>query len=103
MLFLLVACNSNPNTITVAELTEREEVILSTTADQSFVFQFHREDDQSKELSIWMQKYESGKLVGEKKNNISLEVSETGTIIITMQDHQEIQQKSINLVIQDQN
>lgn len=39
---VLSACNSssnsNTNTLSVAELTERENAILATTADKSFVF-----------------------------------------------------------------
>ena len=102
ILLTFVACSSQPNMVTVAELTEREELILSTTTDQYFVYDFYSEDKGSKELSIWMEKYEAGKQVGEKQNHTSAQVNQEGTIMITMQDHKETQQKSTHLVIQDQ-
>lgn len=40
-IFVLSACASNDsqsNTISIVELTERENAILSTTTDRSFVF-----------------------------------------------------------------
>ena len=82
----LVACddsNSNLkiNTVSDAKLTEREKVILSSTADKSFVFDF-KVDDKYKEVAVWVEKYESGNLVGEV-NRISTEIKNKGTIIFT--------------------
>ena len=82
----LVACddsNSNLkiNTVSDAKLTEREKVILSSTADKSFVFDF-KVDDKYKEVAVWVEKYESGNLVGEV-NRISTEIKHKGTIIFT--------------------
>ena len=45
-------------------MTEREEVILLSTADKSFVFDFNV-DDNYKDVAVWVEKYELGKLVGE--------------------------------------
>ncbi|KAB2334465.1 hypothetical protein F7731_14720 [Cytobacillus depressus] len=82
----LVACddshsNLKINTVSNANLTEREKVILSNTSDQSFVFDF-KVDDKFKEVAVWVEKYESGKLVGEV-NRISMEIKNKGTIIFS--------------------
>ena len=84
--FSLVACdesNSNLkiNTVSDAKLTEREKVILSSTGDQSFVFDFNI-DDKYKDVAVWIEKYESGNLVGEI-NRISTEIKNKGTILFT--------------------
>lgn len=82
----LVACNDvnsnlKTNTVSEAKLTEREKVILSSTADKSFVFDFNV-DDKYKDVAVWVEKYESGHLVG-KVNRISTEIKNKGTIIFT--------------------
>ena len=82
----LVACDNSKsnlkiNTVSDAKLTEREKVILSSTADKSFVFDF-KVDDKYKEVAVWVEKYESGNLVGEV-NRISTEIKNKGTIIFT--------------------
>jgi len=83
LLFALSACDngssSKTGTISDAELTEREKAILEATANQSFVFDFNA-GDEYKELAVWVEKYESGKLVGEV-NHISMELKNKGTII----------------------
>lgn len=86
LMLALVACdegNSNLkiNTVSDAKLTEREKIILSSTADQSFVFDFNA-DDKYKDVAVWVEKYESGNLVGEV-NRISTEIKNKGTIIFT--------------------
>lgn len=86
LVFTLVACddgNSNLkiNTVSDAKLTEREEVILLSTADKSFVFDFNV-DDNYKDVAVWVEKYELGKLVGEV-NRISTQIKNKGTIIFT--------------------
>lgn len=77
----LVACSSKTNIITDAVLTERENMILSATANQSFVYDF-KVDDHLKEVDIWVEKYELGTFVKEI-NHISTEVNQKGTIIFT--------------------
>jgi hypothetical protein len=85
--FSLVACNGGgsknvkANTISSANLTEREEALLSGPADQSFVFDFNA-DNKYKEVAIWVEKYESGKLVG-KLNGMSTEIKNTGTMVFS--------------------
>ncbi|RAS71479.1 hypothetical protein [Priestia endophytica] len=83
----LVACdgegskNVKANAISSATLTEREEALLSGTADQSFVFDF-KAGDQYKEVAVWVEKYESGKLV-KKLNRMSTEIKNTGTMVFS--------------------
>ncbi|MBO0586678.1 hypothetical protein [Sporosarcina sp. E16_8] len=83
LVFVLSACaNSNPksNTISAVELTEREHAILTTTSDKSFVFDFNTDSDY-KEVSVWVEKYESGKLVNDAISSLLTEVEEKGSII----------------------
>ncbi|MBB6452472.1 hypothetical protein HNQ94_000917 [Salirhabdus euzebyi] len=85
ILLFLPACNNDSvkeNTFSKAELTEREKAILSTTADQSFVFDFHI-DSEYKEVSVWVEKYELGELVDNKIAHLTAKVKENGTIIFT--------------------
>jgi hypothetical protein len=70
------------NTISEVKLTKRENAILSTTSDQSFVYDFNVASNY-KELSVWIEKYEFGKLVGDKINHITSGIKEDGTIIFT--------------------
>lgn len=83
--FLLSACdnkNSMSNTISVAELTDRENAILATTSEKSFVFNFQI-DSEYKEASVWIEKYKSGKLVDDEISKITSQVAESGSIIFT--------------------
>ena len=85
LLFVLSACsnsNSNSNTISVAELTDRENTILSTTSDKSFVFDFEI-DGEYKEVSVWIEKYEAGELVDVRLSEITTQIKENGSIIFT--------------------
>ncbi|MCY8233093.1 hypothetical protein [Priestia endophytica] len=68
-------------TISGAKLTEREKALLSGTADQSFVFDFNT-DDKYKEVDVWVEKYKSGKLVGEL-NRMSTEVKNKGMMVFS--------------------
>lgn len=67
------------NIIAVAQLSERENAILSTTAGQSFVFDFNVNG--YKEASVWVEKYESGKLVNDNIGGIKSDIKENGSII----------------------
>lgn len=81
--FTLSACdnnNSKSNTISVVELTERENIILTTTTDKSFVFDFNI-NSEYKNASVWIEKYESGKLVDDNINKITIQVGGNGSII----------------------
>ncbi|MFF3021704.1 hypothetical protein ACFVRR_03440 [Gottfriedia sp. NPDC057948] len=80
LVFSLSACTNDQNTISEANLTNRESEILSTTSDVSFVYDFNVESSY-KQLSVWVEKYEFGKLVGKKINHITSEIKDDGTII----------------------
>lgn len=83
----LVSCSQKEtkeeNTISVANLTNREEAILSITSDNSSVFEFQLDNWKYKQLSLWVEKYELGKLVNEEINFMTTEVEGKGTIIFT--------------------
>jgi len=94
--FVLSACvnnDSQSNTISTVELTERENAILTITADRSFVFDFNI-DSEYKELSVWVEKYEFGKLVEDNISSILTPVEESGSIIFATAkvDHSRSQQ-----------
>lgn len=80
MLSACVNTDSQSNTISTVELSERENAILTTTSDKSFVFDFDI-DDEYKKLSVWVEKYEIGKLVDDKISSIITSVEERGSII----------------------
>ncbi|MFD1609074.1 hypothetical protein [Oceanobacillus luteolus] len=86
-LFLLFLCacnnsNSTENKISVAELTDRENAILTTTSDKSFVFDFELEDEHT-EVSVWIEKYEAGELVDDQLMELTSHVSKDGSIIFS--------------------
>ncbi|OLS40472.1 hypothetical protein BTR25_09780 [Bacillus sp. MRMR6] len=83
-IFTLSACGQDAyknNTVTEAKLTEREKVILSTTSEYYFLFDF-KTDKTYKKVTLWVEKYESGNLVGEI-NRISTEIKNEGTLLFT--------------------
>ena len=83
LVFVLSACASNnmkTNTISAVELTERENAILTTISDKSFVFDF-KIDSQYKEVTVWVEKYESGKLVNDAISSLITDVEGKGSII----------------------
>ncbi|WP_262176455.1 hypothetical protein [Saccharococcus sp. Marseille-Q5394] len=83
LVFVLSACVTNDaksHSISAVELTERENAILSTTSDNSFVFDFNV-DSEYKEVSVWIEKYELGKLVNDRISSITSQVEENGSII----------------------
>ncbi|WP_163527206.1 hypothetical protein [Halobacillus ihumii] len=84
MIFVLGACSSNSkaNTISAADLSERESAILSTASEHSFVFDFHLASE-SKKVSVWIEKYKDGELVDDKLNKLSLMAEGNGAIIFT--------------------
>ena len=81
---VLGACSGNEtNTISVADMTEREKNILSLITDDAFLFDFDV-DDTYQDVSVWVEKYESGKLVGEKINDTTAPVYGKGSLIFTV-------------------
>ncbi|MEC5424723.1 hypothetical protein QGM71_14640 [Virgibacillus sp. C22-A2] len=100
LVFALGACNndSNSNTISSAELTARENAILSTTSDKSFVFDFNI-DSEYKEISVWIEKYELGKLVDDKLSHVTTEVEQGGSIIFATSKNDNEKKNTINIGI----
>ncbi|SES35555.1 hypothetical protein [Psychrobacillus sp. OK032] len=85
LLLFLGACNNETklnNALTEVQLTDREKFLLSATSDQSFVFDFHA-DSKYKQISVWVDQYEFGKLVGEKIIHLTMDIEENGTLIFS--------------------
>lgn len=81
----LTACShsdSDSNTISESDLSQREDAILATTSNQAFVFDFDM-DSAYKEASVWIEKYEAGKLVNDKLNQLTTQIEDKGSIIFT--------------------
>lgn len=80
--FILSACGDhNLNTISVAKLTDRENAILSISSEQSFVYDF--KTDKHKEVTVWIEKYESGNLVEDHIGELTARLVGDGSIIFT--------------------
>ncbi|WP_156856027.1 hypothetical protein [Oceanobacillus sp. AG] len=76
----LSACDDNAsNIIAAVDVSDREETILSTLTNQSFLFDFNNEDYE--EVSMWVEKYEQGELVDDQLGYLTSPVDETGLII----------------------
>lgn len=80
LVFSLSAC-SESDMISPADLNERENAIISTISDESFVFDYKTESE-FKEVVVWIEKYESGKLVDDKINYMTTQIGEDGGTII---------------------
>jgi hypothetical protein len=102
LIFVLSACvnnNAKSNTVSAVELTERENAIISTTSDKSFVFDFNSDSDY-KELSVWVEKYESGKLVNDAISSLITDVEGNGSIIFaTSKPDENGKQQTFNIGI----
>ncbi|CAH0229037.1 hypothetical protein SRABI96_02628 [Peribacillus sp. Bi96] len=101
----LVACKANDpkseNNLSVPELTAREKAILENTAEHSFLIDFNV-DDTYKEMSVWVEKYEFGKLVEDEKGRMTTGIEKNGTIIFTTSKTDEEQDQSMfNISIQN--
>ncbi|QFF98613.1 hypothetical protein PB01_07080 [Psychrobacillus glaciei] len=102
----LGACNKeiqSTNTLAEAKLTDKEKFLLSSTSDKSFVFDY-KVDKKYKQVSLWVDKYEFGKLVEEKLNNMLTEIDGTGMIIFsTSQTIAEQKESTINISVNNYN
>lgn len=98
----LVSCSQKEtkaeNTISVANLTNREEAILSITSDNSSVFEFQLDNRKYKQLSLWVEKYELGKLVNEEINFMTTEIEGKGTIIFLQHPNQMTSKISLSFI-----
>ncbi|GAA0323891.1 hypothetical protein [Oceanobacillus sp. FSL W7-1281] len=95
----LVACSqtaTDANSLSVSELTEREDAILSIASDKSFVFDFNI-DSEYKEASVWIEKYEAGKLVDDRLAHLTTEVEQSGSIIVTLSENTNENNNSFNI------
>lgn len=102
--FSLVACkNADPkseNSLSVSKLTEREKSILTNTSEHSFLIDFDV-DDTYKKMSVWVEKYEAGKLVEDEMGLMTTGIKDNGTIIFTTSKTPEKQNLSMfNISIQ---
>jgi len=107
LVFTLGACSnevvSKSNTVSVEKLSEKENAILSTTSDKSFVFDFSV-DDENKEVRVWIEKYEFGVLVKDKISDLTSMVENTGYIIFTTSKKDESQKHdTLNIGISSNN
>src|SRR5690625_4551747 len=81
----LAACshnnsNTKSNRISVADLSDREDTILSTITSKSFVFTFNNTD--YREVTLWIEKYEDGELVDDQLGSMTTQVGERGSIVL---------------------
>ncbi|WP_144511249.1 hypothetical protein [Bacillus sp. FJAT-22090] len=85
LIFTLFACSKETELEYVSEvkLTDREKFLLSSTSDYSFVFDFQNDNKKYKQIALWVDKYEFGKLTEEKINHLTTEIEESGTIVFT--------------------
>ena len=103
--FSLVACKADgpksENILSVPELTAREKAILESSSEHSFLIDF-KVDDTYKEISVWVEKYEFGKLVEDEKGRMTTGVEKNGTIIFTTSKTDDDQDQSMfNISIQN--
>ncbi|MGE7907362.1 hypothetical protein ACQKNS_23475 [Peribacillus sp. NPDC094092] len=103
--FSLVACKADEpisgNNLSVPELTAREKAILENSSEHSFLIDFNV-DDTYKEMSVWVEKYEFGKLVEPEMGRMTTAVKDKGTIIFTTSKTAADQKRSMfNISIQN--
>src|SRR5699024_10235782 len=103
---LMSACDSVGNEksdyISEADLDEREEMILTTVADQSFVFDYN--NTSYEEVSVWIEKYESGEMVNDELGYKTTDIDEQGSIIFaTASDEEPHEKETFYLGVGDEN
>lgn len=85
-LLFLIACENNTkldNTLSKVNLSDREKILLSSASDESFVFEFQA-DDSYKQVSLWVDKYEFGKLTEENIGRMTTKIEEKGMLIFSI-------------------
>ncbi|WOV85678.1 hypothetical protein PGH26_07000 [Sporosarcina jeotgali] len=104
LIFVLCGCTEikgNTNTISVADVTDREQAILHMNTDHAFMFDYNVSDEY-KEATVWVEKYEAGKLADHPVSSISTSAKTEGTIIFSIQRPiQEFNKTVLNLSIGD--
>lgn len=102
VVLVLTACSSETgeNKVQPAKLTDKEEVLLTTLTNTSFMFDYEVTSDVS-EVRVWAEKYEAGKLVDEHVVDLMTEATEkTGSIVIATinnENEQKTQQHHIGI------
>src|SRR5699024_552598 len=100
--FVLGACSNDAgeNKVKPAKLSDREEVMMMTLTDTSFMFDYDVASDLS-EVSVCAEKYEAGKLSNEHVVDLMKEATErTGSIVIATinnENEQKTQQHHIGI------
>lgn len=74
--------SNKENTISNAVLTKKEKEIITTTSDQSFVYDFII-DKKYKSIKVWVEKYEYGKQVQQESNGLTMEVQGKGNLLLS--------------------
>ncbi|APC47540.1 hypothetical protein J5S49_09840 [Virgibacillus halodenitrificans] len=86
VLSYLAGCSNEQTSTSIkvneSDLSEREEAILLSTAEQSFIFDF-KADPSYKEVELWLDKYEFGKKT-EKVNHLISDIKEKGYLMFAI-------------------
>lgn len=85
-LCISVACSNETkldNVLSEVDLTDREKILLTSASDESFVFEFQA-DDKYEQVSLWVDKYELGKLTEENIGRMTTEIEEKGMLIFAI-------------------
>ncbi|WP_301108777.1 hypothetical protein [Sporosarcina sp.] len=86
VLVLSACAATDTNKLTIPELTDREEQIIQTAADQVFVFDYTADQTYSS-ISLWMDKYEKGEKIGGPLSELSVPLpgeSTNGTLVMAV-------------------
>ncbi len=104
LIFVLCGCSEikgDTNTISVSDVTDREQAILHMNTNHAFMFDYNVSDEY-KEATVWVEKYEAGKLADHPVSSISTSVKTDGTILFSIQRPiQEFNKTILNLSIGD--
>lgn len=97
-----VSDDSNPaeNMISTADINDREETILSTTADEAFLFDYRTTYD---EVTVWVEKYEHGELADDRLGLLTTQTDEKGSIILATTPNQKESGHPFSIGIGDKN
>src|SRR5690625_7998731 len=103
---LMSACGSVGNEksdyISEADLDEREETILTTDADLSFVFDYN--NTSYEEVSVWIEKKESDEMVNDELGYMTKDSDAQGSIILaTATDEEPHEKETIYQGVADEN
>jgi len=73
---------SRQSTIASADLTDREQAMISAMSDHAFVFDFELSKDYE-EATVWLEKYEKGQLSNDGGPSMSSKVEGEGMIVFS--------------------